>query len=264
MHNLFKATVSLTASFLFCLSIFCLQGLPVQADSVYTNPDTGYEIIIEDDAGLLTDSEQNSLKDIMKEITAYGNVAFKTISINNTSTSSYIRSYYSETFGTSSGTVFLIDMDNRNLWIYGDGAIYKKITKSYAEIITDNVYTYATKENYYDCAYQAYSQILARLNNQRIAQPMKYISNAFLAATLALLVNYFFVKLFSKAKQPTNAQLLQGIQTHCNIDTPNATFSYQSRYYNPVSSGSGSSGGGSSGGGSSSSSSSGGGGGHSF
>lgn len=259
LKHLPKNFALLNAALFFCFLIFYTQQIFVQAGSGYTNPDTGYEVIIEDDAGLLTDSELASLEYIMKEITAFGNVGFKTISVNYTSASSYIRSYYTEKFGTESGIVFLIDMDNRKIWIHSNGAIYRKVTKSYADTITDNVYTYASKGNYYTCAYEAYAQILARINGQRIAQPMKYISNAFLAVIFALLINYFFVKAFSRMKKPTNGQLLQGIQKQCNITDPSTSFTHQTSRYAPETSNDSSS---SSGG--SSSSSSGGGGGHSF
>lgn len=43
------------------------------------------------------------------------------------------------------GTVFAIDMDNRNIWIHSDGAVYQVVTKGYADTVTDNVYRYASR-----------------------------------------------------------------------------------------------------------------------
>lgn len=58
--------------------------------TVYTNDETGYRVVIEDDAGLLTDDEKSRLAETMKDITPYGDVAFKSIDYNSYSTETYI------------------------------------------------------------------------------------------------------------------------------------------------------------------------------
>lgn len=224
--------------------------------------ETSYRVLLEDDAMLLDEEEEQELTVLMKEITAYGNAAFKTIDYNDQSTESYARQYYQDQFGTTSGTLFLIDMDNRNIWIHSDGAVYKVITKSYANTITDNVYRYASDGDYYDCAAQTYEQILALLKGHKIAQPMKYISNGLLAVILALLLNYGLVSFFSRIKKPSRRELLRNGKNSFHYTQPRAFFIRESRVYNPTSSGSDGGSGGSSGGGSGGSS--GGGGGHSF
>lgn len=198
----------------------------------------------------------------MQEITSYGNAAFKTVDSDVWDTESYARQYYKEQFGTGSGTLFLIDMDNRNIWLHSDGNIYKVITTSYANTITDNVYRYASDGEYYECAAHTYDQILTLLKGQKIAQPMKYISNGLLAVILALLLNYGLVSFFARIRKPSRKELLENGRNHFHYTQPKAFFVRESRTYNPVSSDSSS--GGSSGGGGSSSGSSGGGGGHSF
>lgn len=243
-----------------------VEPLYFDEDGVYRNAETSYRIIIEDDAGLLNNEEEQDLAALMQEITTYGNVAFKTIDTNNRGTESYARQYYHDQFGTASGTLFLIDMDNRNIWIHSDGAVYKTITKSYADTITDNVYRYASDGNYYDCASHTYEQILTLLKGNKIAQPMKYISNALLAVILALLLNYGLVSFFARMKKPGRKELLSNGRNYFHYTQPRAFFVRESRTYNPTSSDSSSSGssGGSSGGGGGGSSNSGGGGGHSF
>lgn len=220
----------------------------------------GYDVIIEDDADLLTSVEENRLYEVMEPITAYGNVAFVTIYENDRSTESFCRNYYREQFGTASGTLFVIDMDNRYIWIHSDGAIYKVITKSYADTITDNSYSYASDEEYYACAEKAFSQILARLEGHKIAQPMKYISNALLAVILGLLLNFGVVKLMSRTSKPGEKELLIGTRYCYRLDNPQVTYKNTTKKYSPQSSGS--SGGGRSGGGGGGRS--GGGGGHRF
>lgn len=83
-------------------------------DFCYVNQDTGYEAVIVDDAFLLSVAEKSMLLEKMKLITTYGNVMFNSISYNSTSTESYIKSLYREKYGSESGTIFVIDMDNRN------------------------------------------------------------------------------------------------------------------------------------------------------
>ena len=48
----------------------------------YTNKSTGYQVIVEDDANLLTDEEETTLGKEMAPITTYGSVAFKSIDYN--------------------------------------------------------------------------------------------------------------------------------------------------------------------------------------
>lgn len=237
--------------------LLCFQPLSVNAqESQYG----GYKILIEDDADLLSDDEEELLYDVMSQISVYGNVAFKSIRNNpKYNTYSYVSDYYYDVFGNKSGTVFLIDMDYRNIYIYSDGAIYRTITDSYADTITDNVYTYATNGDYYRCASKAFDQILSLLRGQKIAQPMKYISNCLFAITLALLVNYFVVKLFSSTQKPSRGELAENTEHYCLFSAPRAVFRNQTRKYSPQSSGSSGGGGGGGGGGHS-----GGGGGHSF
>ena len=116
--------------------------------TVYVNEKTQYKVIFEDDASLLSNDEAEQLIEVMKPITAYGSVAFKSIDTNKySSTSSYASNYYASKFQTGSGTIFLIDMDKRNLWIHSNGKVYSTITTSYANVITDNVYRYASNKD---------------------------------------------------------------------------------------------------------------------
>lgn len=251
--------VSLFAYLGIFLGIFLTRGITCHAEVFYQNTETGYEVLIEDDAALLSREEEIALSETMKPITAYGNVAFKSVSSNSMDTSSFAKHFYKNYFGSESGTVFVIDMDNRNIWIFSDGKVYRTITKSYANTITDNVYQYATDARYFDCADKAFKQIDTLLEGGRVMQPMKYISNALLSVIIALLLNFAWICYFSRLKSPTSQQILRSLESHFTHSTPTAVYTHQTRIYDPVSSGSSS--GSSSGGGGSSS---GGGGGHSF
>lgn len=226
------------------------------------NEESNYKLIIEDDANLLTAEEIQRLQDKMQPLTKYGHIAFKSILNNTTTTASYIRDYYHSQFGTESGTVFLIDMDNRQIYIFSDGTNYNIITNHKAEIITDNIYKYATNKDYYTCAYDAYDQIETLLEGGKILEPMRYISNIVVSIVTAFFTSFLIVLKLTNIKQASADKVL----TNCNVDFK-VTDIYGSktgthRRYAPVSDSS--SGGGSSGGGGGGGGSSGGGGGHSF
>lgn len=225
----------------------------------YTNNATKFEAFVEDHADLLTEDEEQKLLEEMKPITDYGNVIFKTIVYNNRSTSAYAEEYYNTYFYSESGTIFLIDMANRQLYIYSQNAMSKIITNGVSLTITDNVYAYATREDYYTCASVAFSQIYQKLEGQSIPEPMKYTCNGLLALLLALLLNYAIIKITSRARKAKDTDLLSNLAMHCFINDPTVQFTHQTRRYSPQNSNSGSSSGGGGGGGGSSS-----GGGHSF
>lgn len=237
-----------------------LATLPVFASSnvTYTDNTSGYVVVLEDDADLLSAKEETSLLEKMKPITAYGNVAFHSNNMTRRATDDYIEDYYHELFGTESGTVFFIDMYNRNIWIFSDGKVYRTITKSYANTITDNIYTYASDAEYYACAYKAFDQIYTLLEGGRIAMPMKYISNALLAITFSIIITYLVVRFTSMKHMPTTKQIVKKMKADVNYTYLSKQLIKEERIYDPPSSDSSGGGGGSSGG------SSGGGGGHSF
>ena len=231
-----------------------------QNNDNYTNPNTNYKIIIQDDAQLLTDDEEAKLKDQMIKLTDYGNIAFVSVESNYTSESAYAREFYHNHFGTASGTLFLIDMDNRQIYIFSDGANYNVITSQKAYIITDNIYTYATNKDYYKCASEAFNQILTLLEGGKIAEPMRHICNFILAITISFLVCFMIVRRVSKIKEASDSEILKNCNVRFDIGEITGIKTGEHRVYNPHTDSSSSGGGGGGGGGGSS----GGGGGHGF
>ena len=241
------------------------EVLPSDAEEVLT---TGtnineqvnqYQLVIEDDAHLLTEEEITQLRDKMTSLTKYGHIIFKSISENTTSADQFARSYYHNNFSTDSGTLFLIDMDNRKIYIFSDGANYQHITDSKALSITDNIYRYASNGDYYQCAYQAFDQIQTILEGGKIAEPMRYTSYFFIAFVLSFFINFLIVLSSARMKKANKNEISKGCNIDFKIGQVHAIKTGTRRVYNPPSdSGGGSSGGGGGGG------SSGGGGGHSF
>lgn len=229
----FSTTVMLIAP-LIALMALLLPGKRVFAQIVYENSN-GYEVSITDKAELLSEQEEESLLKTMQPITAYGNVAFYSVGEDmQTLTKLLADRHYQELWGNESGTVFVIDMANRMLYIHSVGTVYDTLKTSYANTITDNVYTYATKEDYALCATNAYEQIYTVLEGGRIAQPMKYISNALFAFMLSFVLLYLIVKMVSKAKKPSKAQLFNGLKVSENMENLEVHYVNENRTYIPV------------------------------
>ena len=187
-----------------CLLVL-LMVLPLPAFAEETG-ESGYDAVIDDGADLLTAAEEEELHAVMERILPYGNVAFVSVDRNDATTMAYAQERFLELFGDTSGMIFVIDMDNHYIQLTAHGAIRKKINNTRCNEITDNVYTYATRQDYYTCAAKAFEQSARVLEGQRIAAPLRYVTNAFLAVALALMGNYALVSLQRRKKvDPENA-----------------------------------------------------------
>ena len=219
-----------------------------------------YSIVIEDGMDLLTDSEEMQLTEYMAPITEYGNVIFATAS--TTDNVSEAKRMYRQYSGTDSGVIFLIDMGCRQIYIFSDGDIYRKLGTYYATGITDNIYQLATDERYCDCAKEAFSQIEQVLENGDILIPMKYTNNFFMAFAISIIAVYLIaIGIRSNYNTASGGDYKKRRFASRNGDIvfSNVTKVLHAKiYHDSSSSGGGSSGGGGGGG------SSGGGGGHGF
>ena len=179
-----------------------------EKNDYYSN--SKYELIIEDDANLLSSNEKQMLEEKMRPLLEYGNIAFKSIDNNPYSfAEKYASNYYHSKFQTESGTLFLIDMQTRNIYIFSDGANYRVITKDKAYIITDNIYTYASNERYYQCAYNAFDQIETLLKGGKILEPMRYITNALVSITIGSFIAFYIAIKMTSIKRVTDKELIK-------------------------------------------------------
>ena len=234
---------------------------PVTADALditYHNEASGFDAVIMDEADLLTDEDEQELLEIMKPNTEFGHAVLLTSDEYVESTYYLAGSTYTEMYGSESGSIFVIDMYNRYLYIYSDGLVYKFITKSYANTITDNVYRYATKGLYRACAEEVFTQELKVLKGIRIAQPMKYVDNLLLALIGSLFINYMILRAQSRRDKATQKVMMESSKPYLALMGAKYTVRSLTKTYSPPSSSSGGGGGGGGGG------FSGGGGGHGF
>ena len=250
------------------LAMLLIGALSFGAVSLHAQPVNAagdYQVLIDDGADLLSDNEEYLLRAKMEELTAFGHAGFVSVDSNSTSTASFARDYYHSHFSTDSGTLFVIDMDNRMIYIFSDGKNYSYISDTKAESITDNVYKMASNRRYYACAEEAFSEVKTVLEGGKIAEPMKHISNALLALLISFLSNFLIVDFMSRQRPASDSDLARSAQKYFVMNNVQTVFTGSTKRYSPVesSSGGGSSGGGGGGGGGDGGSS-GGGGGHSF
>lgn len=204
----------------------------------------GNYLVIEDDANLLNENELFLLKNNMQPLTEYGNIIFKTIETNNTDTYSYAANYYYNNFGNGSGTMFIIDMQNRYIYVISEGWNYTIITDRKAEIITDNAYYYAKNGLYYQCATKVFDQVNTLLKGGKINEPMRHISNVVVSLVSGFFVAFIYVLNKTKIKQPKGSEILKDCDIEFTVNSINAQKSGTHKVYSPRSDSSSSGGGG--------------------
>ena len=201
----------------------------------YTVEGTDYLLYLDDEEDLLTSREEEMLLDRMTPVTAYGNAAFISTGFDNRNYMQTAKKMYHDLFGEKSGTVFIIDMNNRQLIIHSDGAVYKVISKSYANTITDNVYRMARAGKYYDCAAEVFSEMTSLLQGNHIAQPMRHITNALLAFILSSMILYFLTGYSARQKPAPSEEILTAISAACAVKGVSGKLTASNKVYSPVS-----------------------------
>ena len=151
--------ILLLITIILLITSFSYAAIIEEADYYQTNDLTGYTLVINDDANLLSANQINLLKSDMYPLTEYGNIVFYSTTIYGSNTKQKANDYYYDLFRTNTGSVLIIDMAERYVFIYSDGENLKSLNQSKSEIITDNIYTYLRREAYYDGAKRAFSEM---------------------------------------------------------------------------------------------------------
>ena len=169
-----------------------------------TNEETGYTLVIRDEAGLIGTAEIDEVREAMRGVAQYANVGFLTNPSGGSTRNSATKAqeWGDSTFGYNTRfTVFIIDIATRHLDIYASRPLSGLLTAAEENSIADNVYMLARRGDYAECAVQAYTQIEKVLRGEKIATPMKYISNAFLAVIAAILAAYLLISGWARKEQ---------------------------------------------------------------
>lgn len=212
-----------------------------------------YSYTVYDDLNLLKDEE--SVRESMSYVAQYTNVAVY-IRKNSTMTSiSLAKELAYKEFGSHEGVVMLIDMTNRWIYIYAVNGAEDIISPQVAETITDNVYKYASNEDYDGCIEEAMRQMYRKYSGKSIPEPMRWIGNALMAIMFGTCITVAWACFASRAKRDVSGGLVASVRA----ENTRRDITHTTRVYRSSSSG-GSRGGRSGGGGGRS----GGGGGHRF
>ena len=140
---------------LIAVVLFFFLLPPVSASAAGT-------LAVDDGADLLSDTEEAELIRRYSPITEYMDAAFVSTDHSEGSTSSYTEKYAIQHYGNDPAVIFMIDMDDREIYIYSNGSALKTISKADARAITDNIYQYASRGEYFECADAAFSQIYTK------------------------------------------------------------------------------------------------------
>ncbi len=254
VHKIFSKKKILCLLSVFFAFVVAFSQTSVFADLDGMNNSTGFRYVIKDDADFLTDSEEKIIEDLLEDTTNYCNVMI--IFTNNhsySSTEDLALSSIENNFGYSSTSIcFVVDRRLNEICLCSEGRAKRKISNAKCDVICDNTYIYATKENnydYYTCTYKTISQVNTVLSGGHIAQPMKYISSAFISLALGMLFCFIYALRVSHMKKATGQEILSGIYSHIDVRDARTTFTHQTKQYVSNSSNSGGHGGGRSGGG---------------
>lgn len=148
--------------------------------------------VIRDDLDLLTAEEEAELLEVMEPICEWGTPVFWTTKESGNYRTK-AEKFYLNLLGNDSGALFVIDMNQRQLTLLTDGAIYKTVNSGDASSIVDNVYRLASFGDYGGCAKEVFSQVHRLLRGEQIARPMKLVSCALLALALSLSLVYLYI-----------------------------------------------------------------------
>ncbi len=207
-------------------------------------------LLIADDAGLLSEEEKARLIEDYSVITEYMGAAFVSTDYSPGSTSSFAEECAIRYYRDDPAVLFLIDMDDREIYVYANGTAQKTISKADARAITDNVYKSASRGDYYECADGAFRQIYAKCTGQKLARPVKHITNALIAVLVGILINYL-ITVYSripKAERRTKGEIKASVSSKMahmpGIALGAAIVLSSAKHYKSSSSGSGGGGGG--------------------
>ena len=129
-------------------------------DNILNTPSVNEEEKIYDFADLYTDEEEKNLYTAVYDYTQRRNLDLVIVTINDNfeSTQEYADDFYDyNNFGFGSerdGLLFLVDMENRYVYISATGGAMSLYPDVECNMITEQVYTYFSDQHYYDGTYQ--------------------------------------------------------------------------------------------------------------
>jgi len=215
-------------------------GILTDTGLEWRNADTGFRVVILDEIDLLTPLEERQLLGDMQPLTEYGNAAFWSTREYSSDEIEQARLKRRDLFELESGTILVVNMEIRRVTIQSYGDMYDVLTVQRANSITNNVRNSLTRGEYYTAAQKAFQQMNSLLRGNRIAQPMKHLSNACVALMVGLMLT--LARVFRQSSTFRKADETQVIgATALAFAAAGVVSRGQRREYDPPSSDSGSS-----------------------
>jgi uncharacterized protein len=202
-------------------------------------PENEADVYIDDGAGLFGEEQYAQVKAAMLRVTSLYPVALVTTGDTGGyyTTESYAVSKFRDLYGSGKGILFVIDMQNRYLYLYTDNG-NSKLSVSKCDTVTDNVYMYARNGDYTKCATETFSQVFDVMADIAIPQPMKHMSNLLIAVSASLFAVFVYAYKKTRIKSPGEVyQLDKDMKKLININNADATLKRSYRISHSSSSG---------------------------
>ena len=136
---------------LFLLVIAAAAAGLFFAGAVSAKADGTGKVVVDDAAGLLDDSEKEELRNLAQQLSGLKNLdvfVVTTKDANGQTSQKYADYYYLEHSDSDDGAVYLIDMDNREIYISTSGIMIYYLTDSRIEKTLDDAYEYISNGDY--------------------------------------------------------------------------------------------------------------------
>ncbi len=150
-------------------------------------------IYIADDADILSDTEETEVLEYLETLNSDTKYVVATTSESSAdSTDEKLFDFYTARYSNyDDGVAFIIDMDERMIWMSGYGKYQRSISNADATDITDNIYRYASKGDYKTCIIKAFNQADTLTNKGFILRPMRIIVSFLIAIIIGFLFSFF-------------------------------------------------------------------------
>jgi|GEM_PF-1156098 Beta-propeller domains of methanol dehydrogenase type len=190
LRNRWSLNLLVLAALAILLWPFAQDAVNAAERSEKNGGNAAFPITIEDNAELFSESEQAALRKYMEPLAELCPTALVTISnAEGMSHEDSAEAAYDRIFPGRKGILFFIDMDHRSLRLQ-KGYENHLLTTSKCNTIMDNVYRLASREEYFACAKEVFSEVTEVMGGRSIHEPMKHLSNALIALCLGLLTAF--------------------------------------------------------------------------
>lgn len=225
---------------LFCFFIFVIGILwlpPLQAKAVMVHEsESGYQALIIDQAGILTESETTRIAELMKPITEYGHITVLIGSEFASASILYAEEYGRNKWGGESGTAILIDPKEKVFDIYNNGYIRRNIGETARKNLVYEYGEYVDEGEYVTCLVMVLDKMNVMLTENVIANPIKSFSYALLALVTAMVVMYSVVDSSMRKHVVSEDEWLRSISIKQDIYNFSEHYLHEDKKYVPGSS----------------------------